>query len=76
MPSRLGGFTSKSNKYFNKLADATTSAQARDYALTAQVLSNKGFTQPNSKDSTLSTQISQRDVGEDSTSAYKALKVI
>ena len=37
MPTRLGGFTSKSNKCFNRVGDATASAQARAYALTAQI---------------------------------------
>ena len=37
MPNRLGGFTSKSNKCFNRVGDATASAQAGDYALTAQI---------------------------------------
>ena len=55
-----------------QVGDATTSAQARDYALTAQMLSNEDFTQLNSKDSTLITQISQREVGEDFSSALTA----
>ena len=46
--------------------------KANKYGLAAQMLSNKGFTQLNSMDSTLITQISQREVGEDFSSALKA----
>jgi len=43
-----------------------------DYALAAQMLSKKGFTQTQLKDSTLITQISQREVKEDFSSALTA----
>ena len=58
MSSRLGGFTSKSNKYFTSWPTQPQVLKASKYVLATQMLSNKGFTQLNSKDSTLITQIS------------------
>ena len=60
-PSRLGGFTSKSNKCTNKLLNATPSAQDLGLALLCSHTTNLST---QLKDIQSITQVSQRDVGE------------
>ena len=68
-PSRLGGFTSKSNKCESHKSRLISSAQG---LLCSLVLSSIQLSQPNSRIYTNHT-ISQREVGESSTMATKLL---
>ena len=60
-PSRLGGFTSKSNKCYNELLDATQSAQDVGLPLLCSHTTNLST---QLKDMQSITQVSQREVGE------------
>jgi len=75
MPSRLGVDAPRVTNASIELADATSSAQSSGCFSLAQMALKEWIHSTQLKDSPWIKQLSQREVGEDSPSAHKALKM-
>ena len=73
MPSHLGADAPRVTNASIELADATSSAQRLGYFSLAQMTFKEWIHSTQLKDSTRIKQLSQREVGENSPSAHKAL---